>query len=181
MEKLIKNLEKDIKKIIRGEELDPIREEMGDKIDIRLARMIIFSLQGASTGYKSALRFAGMKLGKRLGTNSGKSEISLTLEEIKTIMEALDGGKVEVEISDAKKQASLKVSYCYLGYNTPDTEQSLCYFEEGFIEGYIEGAISKLGALAVAEKENGVTKVNVDEVKCCGRGDEICEFVIRFN
>lgn len=181
MEKLIKNLEKDIRKIIRGEEVEPIREEIGDKVDIRLVRMIVFSLQEASTGYKSALRFAGMKLGKKIGTNSGKSEISLVLDEIKTIIEALDGGEVEIKISDTKREASLLVSYCYLGYETPDTEHSLCYFEEGFIEGYIEGVINRLGSLAVAEKENGVTKVNVDEVKCYGRGDEICEFVIRFN
>ncbi len=176
----MKNLEKDVQKIIRGEELAPIRKEMGDKVDIRLIRMIIFSLQEASTGYKSALRFAGMKLGKRMGTNSSKSEISLTLEEIKTIIEAFKGGKVEVGISDTKKQATLKISSCYLGHNTPNTDQSLCYFEEGFIEGYIEGAIKKIGTLAVAEKENGVTNVNVNEVKCCGKGDEICEFEINF-
>lgn len=181
MEELIKNLEEDIQKIIRNEEVDKKREEIGDDVDIRLVRMIVFSLQGASTGYKSALRFAGMKLGKRLGTNSGKSEISLLLEEIKRIMEALKGGKVEISISNKEKEAKLVVSSCYLGHNTPNTEQSLCYFEEGFIEGYIEGVISKIGSLAVAEKKNGINKVNVEEIRCSGKGDKVCEFVIRFS
>ena len=63
MEKIIEGLEKDLRDVIEGKSLKTLRKELGDTIDIRLLRMIVFSLQWASIGYQSALRFAGMKFG----------------------------------------------------------------------------------------------------------------------
>jgi hypothetical protein len=83
MEKLLEDLEKDLKNVLEGKEVKQKRKDLGDKVDIRLSRMIVYSLQWASVGYQSALRFAGMKLGKRLGENSDKTELGLVLEEIK--------------------------------------------------------------------------------------------------
>ena len=47
MEKIIEDLEKDFRDIIEGRPLKTKRKELGDTIDIRLLRMIVFSLQWA--------------------------------------------------------------------------------------------------------------------------------------
>jgi len=77
MERIIKDLQEDLRNIIEGEKAKTLRERGGDLIDIRIPRIIDFSLQWTSVGYQSALRFAGMKFGKRLGEMSSSRELSL--------------------------------------------------------------------------------------------------------
>jgi len=180
MEKIIEDLEKDLKDIIDGKPLEAKRKELGDQVDIRLCRMVIFSLQWASVGYQSALRFAGMKLGKRIGENSKKTEFSLVLEEIKKIIEYLRGGKVEIEVMPKLKRAQFKIYESSLTAGVPNVLQNLCFFTEGFIEGYLDGVISKKGPLAVADGEVSVEKVSCEEKRCVGLGDDFCSFLIKF-
>jgi predicted hydrocarbon binding protein len=180
MEKIIEDLEKELKDIVEGKPVKIKRKELGDMVDIRLLRMIIFSLQWVSVGYQSALRLAGMKFGRRLGESSEKTELSLVLEEIRKIIEALNGGKVEIKITPVLKNAELRIIESSLTTGVPDVLQNLCFFEEGFIEGYLDGVISKKGALAVVGGEGGLTKVRVEERKCIGLGDDFCGFLIRF-
>jgi len=180
MEKIIEGLEKDLRDVIEGKSLKTLRKELGDTIDIRLLRMIVFSLQWASVGYQSALRFAGMKFGKRMGENSEKSELSLILEEIKKIIEFLRGGKVEIEMTPKLKVAQLKIYESALTTGVPNILQTLCFFEEGFIEGYLDGIISKKGSIAVAGQEFSITNVSCEEKRCIGLGDEFCGFLIKF-
>jgi hypothetical protein len=71
--------------------------------------MIDFSLQWSSAGYKSALRFAGMKFGRRLGEMSSSRELSLVLGEIKKIIEGLKEGEVKFEVSENKSVAQFKL------------------------------------------------------------------------
>lgn len=180
MEKIIEELEKDLRDIIEGKPLKILRKELGDMVDIRLLRMVIFSLQWASVGYQSALRLAGMKFGRRLGENSEKTELSLVLEEIKKIIETLGEGKVEIKMMPVLKGAEIRISESYLAAGVPSALQSLCFFEEGFIEGYLDGVISKKGSLAVAGGEGGVTRASVEEKRCVGLGDDFCGFLIKF-
>jgi len=180
MEKIIEDLEKDLTDIIKGKPIRSLRKELGDSADIRLLRMIVFSLQWTSVGYQSALRLAGMKFGRRIGENSEKTEISLVLDEIKKIIEALKGGKVEVEIVSGLKEAQIKVYDSSLAAGVPNVLQSLCFFEEGFIEGYIDGVMAKNGPLAVAGEELSVKRVSVEEKRCVGLGDDHCGFLIKF-
>ena len=180
MEKLIEDLEKDLRDIIEGRPLKQKRKELGDTVDVRLCRMIIFALQWTSVGYQSALRLAGMKFGKRMGQNSEKSELSLILEEIKKIIEALREGKVEIEIMPKLKGAQLKIYESFLTAEVPNVLQNLCFFEEGFIEGYLDGVISKIGSLTVAGREMSITKARVEEKRCIGLGDDFCSFLITF-
>jgi len=180
MEKLIEDLEKDLRDIIEGKPLKPKRKELGDRADIRLYRMVIFALQWTSVGYQSALRLAGMKLGRKVGTISGKREISWALEEIKKIIEDLRAGKVEIEIMPEERGAQLKVYGSALTAEIPNVLQNLCFFEEGFIEGYLDGAISKRGPLAIAGAEVSIDKVSVEEKRCVGLGDDFCGFLIKF-
>lgn len=180
MEKIIEEIEKDLKSIIKGKPLGTLRKELGDMVDIRLLRMIIFSLQWASVGYQSALRLAGMKLGMRLGENSEKTEISLALEEIKKIIETLNEGKVEIKMMPVLKGAELSIFESSLVTGVPNVLQNLCFFEEGFIEGYLDGIISKKGFLSVAGGESGIRGVSVEEKRCVGLGDDFCGFLIKF-
>jgi len=180
MEKIIEDLEKDLRDIIEDKTPKTLRKELGDTVDIRLCRMIIFSLQWASVGYQSALRLAGMKFGKRIGQNSEKSELSLVLEEIKKIIEFLREGKVEIEMMPELKGVQLKIYESSLAAGVPNVLQNLCFFEEGFIEGYLDGAISKMGSLAVAGGEVSITKVSCEEKRCIGLGDDFCGFLIKF-
>jgi len=181
MEKLLEDLERDIKNVLEGKEVKQKRRDLGDKVDIRLCRMIVYSLQWASVGYQSALRFAGMKLGKRLGEGSEKTELGLVLEEIKKIIEYLRGGRVEIEIMPDVKGAQLKIYDSYLTSGIPNILQNLCFFEEGFIEGYLDGVIAKNGSLAVASQGISVLGVTCQEIRCVGLGDKFCGFLIKFS
>lgn len=121
-----------------------------------------------------------MKLGNKIGTSSEKTELSLVLEEIKKMLEALGEGRVEVEIEPELKGAQIKIHESSLTANVPNVMQTLCFFEEGFIEGYIDGVISKIGSLAVAGGQTSVNKVTVEEKRCIGLGDDFCGFLIKF-
>ena len=180
MEKIIEKLEKELREVAEGKTLKPLREKFGEEITVCFLRVVVSALQWTSVGYHSALRLAGMKFGKRLGEGSERTELSLVSEEIKRIMRALRGGRVEVEILSESREAELKIydSPCLI--NIPNVLQSLCLFEEGFIEGYIDGVIAKNGPLAVASKELSIERVSVEEKRCVGLGDEYCSFLIKF-
>jgi len=180
MEKLIEELERDLKSVLEGKEIKPKRKELGEEVNILLCRMVVYSLQWASVGYQSALRFAGMKLGKRFGENSERTELSLVLEEIKEIIEYLKGGRIEIEMIPDIRSVQIKVHDSYLTSGIPNILQNLCFFEEGFIEGYLEGAIAKHGSLSVAGEGISISSVTCQEIRCVGLGDEFCGFLIKF-
>jgi len=180
MEKIIEKIEEDLRNIIEGKPPKILRKELGDMIDIRLLRMLNFSLQWSSAGYQSALRFAGMRLGRRIGEDSEKTEFHLVLEEIKKIIEFLRGGKVEIEMNPKSKEVHLKIYESSLTTGVPNVSQKLCFFEEGFIEGYFGGVLYKIGSIALAGGEMSIVEVNVEEKKCVGLGDEFCGFLIKF-
>jgi len=180
MEKLIEDLEKDLSNILEDKPLKVLRKDLGDVIDIRLYRMLVFSLQWASIGYQSALRFAGMKFGKRVGTKSEKSEISLVLEEIKKILETLKEGKIEIELIPKLQSAQIKIYGSSLTAEIPNVLKNLCFFEEGFIEGYLDGVISKQGSITMLGGETNIGKASVEEKRCVGLGDDFCGFLIKF-
>jgi len=102
------------------------------------------------------------------------------LEEIKKIIEFLRGGKVEIEMTPKLKVAQLKIYESSLTSGVPNVLQNLCFFEEGFIEGYLDGIISKKGSIAVAGQEFSITKVSCEEKRCIGLGDDFCGFLIKF-
>ena len=176
MERIIKDLQEDLRNIIEGEKAKTLRERGGDLIDIRIPRIIDFSLQWASVGYQSALRFAGMKFGKRLGEMSSSKELSSVLKEIKKIIEELKEGEVELELSGEKNIPQLKIYNSSLTNSVPNISQNLCFFKEGLIEGYLEGVIAVRGLLLVSFKN--INRVEVKETKCQGKGDKFCQFTI---
>ena len=176
MERIIQDLQEDLESIIKGGKPRVLRKRAGDLIDLRVLRMIDFSLQWASVGYQSALRFAGMKFGRRLGEMSSSRELSLILEEIKRIVEGLKEGEVEFKILDKENTAQFKVYNSALTSSVPNISKNLCFFEEGFIEGYLQGVISLRGFFLAHFKN--IRKVEVKETKCQGKGDKFCQFTI---
>jgi len=180
MERIIEDLEKDLMSIVEGKPLKTLRKELGDEVNVRALRMIVYALQWTSVGYQSALRLAGMKFGKRLGENSERTELSLVLEEIKKIIEVLRQGKVEIEILPKERGVQLKIYESSLTAGVPNVMQNLCFFEEGFIEGYFDGVIAKKGPIAVAGAEGSISKVSCEEKRCIGLGDDFCGFLIKF-
>ncbi|MFC1663554.1 hypothetical protein ACFL0A_00245 [Patescibacteria group bacterium] len=180
MEKIIGQLEKKLRDVADGKPVKPLKEEMGDEITVCFTRVVISALQWTSVGYDSALRLAGMKLGKRMGTTCEKTEFSLVLEEVKRIIRALRGGRVETEISAKLKRAQLKVYNSPFVAGIPNVLQNICFFEEGFIEGYFDGVIAKKGPIAMAGQDYSVSEVDVEEERCVGLGDDFCGFLIKF-
>jgi len=180
MERIIEDLEKDLMSIVEGKPLKTLRKELGDEVNVRALRIIVYTLQWTSVGYQSALRLAGMKLGRRMGENSERTELSLVLEEIKKIIEGLREGKVEIEIMPELKGVQLKIYESSLTAGVPNVMQNLCFFEEGFIEGYFDGVIAKKGPIAVAGAEGSISKVSCEEKRCIGLGDDFCGFLIKF-
>jgi predicted hydrocarbon binding protein len=93
----------------------------------------------------------------------------------------LRGGRVEIEIMPDVKGVQLKIYDSYLTSGIPNILQNLCFFEEGFIEGYLDGVIAKNGSLTVAKRGISVSGVTCQEVRCVGLGDKFCGFLIKFS
>ncbi|KPJ71676.1 hypothetical protein AMJ50_00880 [Parcubacteria bacterium DG_74_3] len=180
MEKIIEGIEKELRDVAEGKPLKPLKKQLGEEITVCYLRVALFALQWTSVGYHSALRLAGMKLGKRVGTGSEKTELSLVLEEIARILRALRGGEVETEIMPESRGAQIKIYDSPLLNDIPNILQNICFFEEGFIEGYLDGVIAKQGALALAEAKFSISEVSVEEKRCVGLGDDHCGFLIKF-
>lgn len=178
MERAIKQIEEDLACLLRGVTPAAIRKELSDNVDLRAARLIIFSLQWASVGYQSALRFAGAKLGQTMGTHFETRELSLIFGEIKKLFEGLKWGKVETEIRLKEKRISLKLIDSLTSASVGNINQNLCFFEEGFIEGCLDGIIKQKGALALLGLDEAISRVDVKEMKCVGQGADFCEFTI---
>ena len=176
MERIIQELQKDLRNIIEGGKPRTLRKKTGDLVDLRVLRIVDFSLQWASAGYRSALRFAGMKFGRRLGEMSSSRELSSVLKEIKKIVEELKEGEVKLQIIEKKSIAQFKVYNSSLTNSVPNISQNLCLFREGFIEGYLGGIIAVRGLLQVFFKN--ISRVEVKETKCQGKGDKFCQFTI---
>lgn len=178
MEKLIRNIEEDLGLLIKGQTLTSPRKELKDEIDFRAARLIIYSLQWASVGYQSALRFAGAKIGQETGNHFVSREISLILKDIKKIFEGLKWAKVETEIDIKNKKINLRLIDSLTSAGISNINQSICFFEEGFIDGCLDGVIKRSGPLTLTGVPEGITGVDVKETKCVGLGDPHCEFTI---
>lgn len=78
------------------------------------------------------------------------------------------------------KGVQIKIYESSLTAGVPNILQTLCFFEEGFIEGYLDGVISKKGSMAVAGQEFSITNVSCEEKRCVGLGDDFCGFLIKF-
>lgn len=178
MKDIINKIEEDLSSLLHDEALLPTRKELEDSVDVRAARMIILSLQWASVGYQSVLRFAGAKLGQTTGVHFETRELSHILQGFKKIFEGLKWGRVETETKPEGEKISLRLIDSLTSAGIQNINQSLCFFEEGFIEGCLDGIIKNKGALTMVGLEGNIKRTDVKETKCVGLGDDFCEFTI---
>lgn len=143
-----------------------IRKTMEDSVDMKYPRLIINSLQWISSGYSSALYFAGKKLGKDiLSKEIASRNIKDVLKDIVRIFKEYGIGTVEIKEME-ENNASIILKESVSSYGMKEIGKPICFFESGLIAGIVEGCINK--------------KVTVNEVLCGGLGDEYDEFLIRF-
>lgn len=150
-----------LKKSLKKEK---IRKSEPDKVDIRLTRLLVQSLEWISVGYSSALYFAGKKLGKEIVSKEIKgNDIKSLLKFITEFFHGLGIGKIEV-VEQSDKRIILHLKECSTCYHMSEVGKPVCFFESGLIAGILESKLSK--AL-------------VNETLCGGLGDEIDEFQIK--
>jgi len=154
--------EDEIKKLIKK---GKIRKTIPDKVDIKLFRILVHSLQWVSVGYASALYFAGKKLGKEIISQEVKgNDVKKILQEIGKFFQKYGVGKLEIkEIKESDAVVRLKEGST--SYHMEPIGKPVCFFESGLIAGVLEGKLKK--------------KVAVNETMCGGLGDEEDEFKIR--
>lgn len=178
MRELIEKIKEDFDLFLKDKTPSLLRKEEGDKADIRAARLIIFSLLWASVGYQSVLRFGGLKTGKEIGSEIEERRLDTTLNKLKKILESLNWGKIEIKVNPEAKTATLTITDSLTAAGTPKVNQRLCFFEEGFIEGFLEGVIYKNRFLYLGIPGQNIKEVEVKETKCIGLGNDYCEFKI---
>lgn len=178
MERAIRQIEGDLELLLRDQIPSVLRKDVGDAVDLRAARLIVLALQWASVGYQSALRFAGAKFGQNVGAYLEARELSLALGAIKKIFEKLKWGKIEIGTFPQQKKAILRIADSLTSAGVPNVDQSLCFFEEGFIEGCLDGIIKSRGPLSLMGFNGNISGVDVKEVHCVGQGAPVCEFSV---
>ena len=142
-----------------------IRKTLPDKVDLKLYRTLVHSLQWVSVGYASALYFAGKKLGSEIISKNIKGgDVKTIMKEISNLFSTYEVGRLEVlETSDKRNIAQMKD--CATCYHMEAVGKPVCFFEAGLIAGILEAKLKK--------------KVVVNETLCGGLGDEIDEFNIK--
>src|SRR4030067_1087445 len=127
--------EKDLEKSLRK---GKIRKTLPDKVDLKLYRTLIHSLQWVSVGYASALYFAGKKLGSEIISKDVKgNDIKSVMKEISNLFKTYEIGKLDVlETSDKRNIAQLKD--CAACYHMESIGKTVCFFEAGLIAGILE-------------------------------------------
>lgn len=178
MRKLIEKIKEDFDLFLKDKTPSPLRKQKGDKADIRATRLIIFSLLWASVGYQSVLRFGGLKIGKEIGLEIEERKLDTTLNRLKKILESLNWGKIETKVDLEAKTATLTITDSLTAAGASDANQRLCFFEEGFIEGFLEGVIYRNRFLHLGIPGQNIKEVRVKETKCIGLGNDYCEFKI---
>jgi hypothetical protein len=142
-----------------------IRKTMADKVDIKLPRILIHSLQWVSVGYSSALYFAGKRLGKEVLAKDIKgNNIKNLLKEIGGFFSKIGIGKMEI-VEAGNNKSIVHLKECSTCYHMESIGKTVCFFEAGLIAGILEGKLNK--------------NVTVNETVCGGLGDEIDEFTIK--
>ena len=156
------NFEEEIKKLIKTEK---IRKTLPDKVDIKLPRIMMHSLQWVSVGYASALYFAGKRLGKEiLSDETEGGDIKKILNGLGNLFEKYGMGKMEIKNIE-EKSIIIRLKECSTCYKMESVGKPVCFFESGLIAGIIEAKTNK--------------KVIVNETVCGGLGDEEDEFLVR--
>ncbi|XRP97305.1 V4R domain-containing protein [Methanocaldococcus sp. 16A] len=158
-ELLHKKIRKDIKDLINN---NPPERTLGNLIPLSIFQAVRIGVLTAGCGIEAIIY--------NIGKDIGREVISMCVDEsnlLKSFAEILK--KSKIGILEVKKveddEMVLVLKDCISCHNVPNVGTTLCHFEAGLIAGTLEKKLRR--------------KVNAVEVKCCGKGDEYCEFLVK--
>lgn len=132
------------------------RKDLGRDIDITVFRLIRFMdlERYMGRGANGIIYHAGKELGKSLNPK--------TIDDIVKFCEDYKIGKIEIVSEDPLQ---IRVDECISCSGLPECNESLCWFEGGFIAGCLEKVFNK--------------SIQAKETHCAGLGDDFCQFDIK--
>jgi hypothetical protein len=156
-------VKKEMKNFVAGEK--PLRENLGDQINMGLFRAIRSATLAAGIEIDGLLYEQGYDLGETVFAGYMQSDnLDELLLELAGIWKKLRLGIVEV-VGKKGQTITIRVFECYDCAYMPNVGKALCFFDAGIIAGILD------------TKREG--RYSVEEVKCWGTGYTFCEFVIK--
>ena len=140
------------------------RPTLGNEINISLFRILNLTLHELSPNADKILYSMGEDFGKT--TISERINASDFEGVLKGLSEEIIESKIGIpEIINVKDNfAKLRFKECVFSAGLENVDRTLCDFNSGLIAGVLERKMGKI--------------VKVEEVRCWGKGDGICEFDI---
>ena len=156
-------IREEMKNFVTGEK--PLRENLGDQINMGLFRAIRSATLAAGIEIDGLLYEQGYDLGETVFAGYVQSsELDGLLLELAVVWKKLRLGIVEV-VGKKEQIITIRVFECYDCAYMPNVGKALCFFDAGIIAGILD---TKLEG-----------RYSVEEVKCWGTGYTFCEFEIK--
>lgn len=163
---------------------EKIRPTLGNDIHITRLRELVVGSMLFSSGMASYLYASGKRIGEATAnyltlcpelskaiTAMPKSKSSAEFKNNKmtklliNMMDSLKLGKLSV-VGFGQDEVVFRLDKCAQCYRTPKIGEPVCYHIAGYLAGIIETVFKR--------------EVRVAETKCCGLGDDRCEFSLNF-
>ncbi|CAB3287591.1 4-vinyl reductase 4VR [Methanocaldococcus lauensis] len=161
---LMKKIGENIDNLIQN---NPPKRSLGDLIPLSIFQAVRIGILTTGCGIEAIIYNIGKDIGKNVISNyiNGNS-LNEILEDFAEILKKAKIGKLEIEkINEKENEIILILKECVSCYNAPNVGTTLCHFEAGLISGTLEKLLKR--------------KVKVIETKCCGKGDDYCEFYVK--
>ncbi len=158
-ELLHKKIKDDIEELINN---NPSERALGNLIPLSIFQAVRIGVLTAGCGIEAIIYNIGKDIGREV-ISRYVNEDNL-LESFAEILKKAKIGILEVKKVEENEMV-LVLRDCISCHNVPNVGTTLCHFESGLIAGTLEKILKR--------------KVNVSETKCCGKGDEYCEFLVK--
>ncbi|ACX72827.1 4-vinyl reductase 4VR [Methanocaldococcus vulcanius M7] len=158
-ELLHKKVKKDLENLIND---NPPERTLGNLIPLSIFQAVRIGVLTTGCGIEAIIYNIGKDIGREV--ISKYVDESNLFESFADILSKAKIGVLEVKKID-ENEMILVLKDCISCHNVPNVGTTLCHFEAGLIAGTLEEKLKR--------------KVNVVETKCCGKGDEYCEFLVK--
>jgi len=158
---LMKRIDENIHNLIKN---NPPKRDLGDLIPLSIFQAVRIGILTAGCGVEAILYNIGKDIGKNVISNYVENSPTELLENFSEILKKAKIGILGIEKIDDDEMI-LTLRECVSCYNAPNVGTTLCHFEAGLISGTLESKLKR--------------HVKVTETKCCGKGDDYCEFFVK--